>query len=92
MGFISRNSFFVEDKGSHSAKVQVLPVPLFWLFQSAQMPELGCSTAAGVTGTVGSRAVTPRNITEQEAPTELGSFIVLAGSPVCPAIFRSCLK
>lgn len=35
MGFISRNGFFVEDKGSHSARVQVLPVPLFGLFQPA---------------------------------------------------------
>lgn len=35
MVFISRNGFLVEDKGSHSAKVQVLPVPLFRLFHPA---------------------------------------------------------
>lgn len=67
MDFISRNGCFAEDKGRHSAKVQVLPVPFFSAFstRSAQMPELHCSMAAAKTDEVEGRAVTPLNITEQ---------------------------
>lgn len=52
MDFISRNGFFAEDKGSHSVKVEVLPVPFFSAAStsSAQMPDLHCSMAAGETG------------------------------------------
>lgn len=78
MDFISRNGFFAEDKGSHSVKVQVLPVSFFSAAStsSAQMPELHCSMAAGETGEVGGKAVTLLSITEQEeTQTQLAAFI-----------------
>lgn len=64
------------------------------------MPELRCSAAASVTGKMGSRAVTPRNITEQVKRLQqslVPSFFwqalpCSAGFPVCPAISRSRLK
>lgn len=67
MDFISRNGFFVEEKGSCSAKGSSSSCSLVSAVStsSAQMPELCCSVAAGMTGKVGGGGATPLNIAEQ---------------------------
>lgn len=100
--FVSRNGFCAEDKGSHSAKVQVLPVPFFsfsnQLCLNAWAPLLHGSWRDRRGGKQGCDP-SEYHWTSEETQTELAAFMFCqaplpcsAGFPICPAMFTSCLK